>query len=740
MKKLRRFSNSISARKDLLNSFPVFTVFGLGIYCILLLFSTLGPYFQNNSILTLQLVNELSTRLFRYQFSLTEAESIFVFVAPLAVSLLQFHFLHNKEQCYTLLSFGIKRKKLYTNRMLIPLIALLVITVSIKGIALWKNIEVLGFSQHILTSWIIHIAMYIQIILINYSFTILCCLLCGRTIEACFASLSAILLPSALSIFINQVFYFSLFGYTQGYNGSGEDIISKTLDLINPFPFYNCIYSITEVAGTTPRNLNSQLIVSVIWILISIGLFIFTGIFFEKRYKPETSGFKGINTKIVYLISLTAPLYLCCSLVDYIKGYYYPYVDSKIRILVILATLLCGVIFAILFNFLIHFTFKRIKVALVSGATIGVISAIALLIGFTGMFGTYNKLPDMADVVYIDVSIPVNASLDEGMSDSFNSPYGDSYMLPVITSEEDIRIAMEVHKSVIENKTQDFSGAFSITYYLKDGTSYTRAYQNISAEALESCIRLWETDAVRQDIEARLIPEDNGSRLSHNLSAEFTVTETECDFESSSLKIISKQQVSTDVKEMLDEEKFSALRHSVYKDLCSISYEEWYRPTAKMLGSLNFTVGTTDYIEESSEPIRETLFFTIPVYDSMTNTVNLLKEYGLYDYLSLTQPKITTVYIADLQELTEQDLEYIRINGSNILHSAYYCNNFIGAQYAEAAGLKFEKLTDMSLAEKYIEEGYNYYLIGDDDALYVMVTYENEDGTLIDVCFVIPER
>lgn len=740
MKKSRKSSDNLSSKKDLLNSFSVLTIVAIGIYSLVMLFACLGPYFRDNSVLTFQLVDELSRGDFSYHFSLTEADPILVFITPVALALLQFHFLHQKEYCYTLLSFGIKRKKIYTNRMLIPLLALLVATLAIKGIALWENIDILGFSQQILTAWIVHIAIYTQIILLNYSFTVFCCFLCGRTVEAGFASLSTILLPSALSLFINQMFYFSLYGYNQGYNGSGEDIISKIIDISNPFPFYNCVYSISEYSGTTPRNLSTQLIVSAIWIVISIALLLFNGIFFEKKYKPETSGFKGVNTKIVYLISLTSPLFLTSFLTDYIKGYYYPFIDTRIRVITIVISLLCGVIFAILCNFLVHFTFKRIKVALVSGATIGIVSVAALILGFTGMLGTYNRLPDISEVLYIDVSIPVISSLDDGATNAFNSSYSDSYMVPYITSEEDIKLAMDAHTAIIENTSPDFSGSFSITYYLKDGTSYTRAYQNISSEALECCIRLWETDAVKQDIKMRLLPEEDGSIYSNYLPAGFTHIKTECDFTNSGVKIVSKQQVSTDTKELLSEEGFTELRRAVYNDLCAISYEEWYRPTSKMLGSLNFSVCSINYIEETPEPMRETLFFTIPVYDSMTSTLNCLKEYGLYDFLKLTQPKILSVYVADLQDLTEQNLEYIRINGSNIIHSAYYCNNFIGGQYIEAAGFKADKITDMSLIEEYIDKGYNYYLIGNDDALYVMVTYENDDGNPIDVSFVIPKR
>lgn len=740
MKKSRKSSDNLSSKKDLLNSFSVLTLVAIGIYFLVVLYSCLGPYFQNNNVLTFQLVDELTRGGFSYHFSLTEVDPILVFIAPVVVALFQFRFLHQKEFCYTLLSFGIKRKRLYTNRMLIPLLALLIATVTVKAIALWVNIEVLGFSQQLLIYWITHITIYIQILLLNYSFTVFCCFLCGRTVEAGFASMSAILLPSALSLFINQMFYFSLYGYDQGYNGSGEDIVSKVLDLTNPFPFYNCEYSISGYTDTTSLDLRPQLIVSSIWIFISIGLLIYNGIFFEKKYKPETSGFKGVNTKLVYLISLTAPLFLSYFLTDYIKGYYYPFIDTKIRAVTIVTVLLCSIIFAILCNFLVHFTFKRVKVALASGATIGVVSVVALLLGFTGMFGTYNKLPDMEDIISIDISIPIISSLDDGATNSFNSSYGDSYMIPYINSEKDISLAMDAHTAIIENTSPDFSGYFSITYYLKDGTSYSRSYQNVSAEALEYCIKLWETDAVKQDIKTRLLPEEDGSRFSCYMPAGFTHVKTECDFTNSDIKIISKQHVSTDIKELLDEEDFAELRRAVYDDLCDISYEEWYRPESKMLGSLSFNVVSIDYIEESPKPISEASSFTIPVYESMTNTLEFLKEHGLYDRLAHTQPKILSVYVADLQEITEQDLEYVRINGSNIIHSSYYCNNFISGQYAEAAGFKTEKLTDMSLAEKYIDEGYNYYLIGNDSALYVMVTFENEDGNPVDVSFVIPER
>lgn len=741
MKKSREFSSKLTARKDILNSLSTFTICAIGIYGLVLLFVCIGPHLHTNNTLKLELVTQLKTGAFRYYFSLSETELIPVFVAPFATALIQFRYLHQKEHCYTLLSFGIKRKRLYINRMLFPLIALIAITLFIKFIVLWKNISVLGYSSDIITAWFIHIVIHLQIILVIYSITILACHLCGRTIEAAFASLSFILLPLTLGSFINQVFYFSLFGYSAGYEAFGEDMLSNVLDLINPIPYVDFVYSSLNYVNEPNNLLYTRLIASSVWALISILILILTKKYFEKSFKPEISEFKGINTKVVYLISLTAPMYLSCFIVDYVRGYYYPYTDTKIQIITVIASLVGGIIAAILCNFLVHFTFKRIKVALVSGATIGTVAGIVLLIGFTGVFGTFNKLPDVKEVEYVWVNAPFSVHTLAGDFTSLTGEYGDYFTLPNMSSEKDILIVQDIHETILQHREQELTGEFYVTYYLKDGTSQTRSYLNISEEAVEKCMMLWETDAVKQTIGYSLLPEEDPDRCYYYQEADDETITTTLDFENSTLNIESKQGVITEAIGMITPEQFYEIRVALQTDLCNIPSSNWYKPTESALGMIHFNIAVTDMINGEEMLYSEYIPYVSPVYESMTNTIALLKDWGLYEHLSTPQLAIKSVYTADFRDLLQADLDCLRMNGiSNCLNSAFYCNDFISPQYAEAIGVSVEELTDMKLAEKYIAEGYNCYLIGNDDALYVMVTYETADGEEKHINYLIPER
>lgn len=742
MKKSRRSLNNSSSFKDILNSFSTFTICTIGIYGIVLLFTCLGPYFEKNNILALQLVTDLQRNQFLCHFSLTETEIFPVFIAPIVAALVQFRYLHQKEYCYTLLSFGVKRKNLYTNRLVLPLTALLVITLCIKSLALWKNIAILGFSNYLLYAWLTHVIIYLQIILVNYAITVLACHVCGRTIEAGFASLSFIFLPMVLSTFVNKVFYFSLFGYAEGYNAFGDDIISKILDVINPIPYMNAAISGSEYVMSPNPTLTHQLIASSVWSVTAILILILTKKYFEKSYKPEISEFKGVSTKTVYLISLTAPMYISCFVVEYIRGYYYPYTNTKIQIITIVASLVGGILAAIICNFLIHFTFKRIKVALVSGATIGVIAGIFLLIGYTGVFGTYDKLPDVKEIDYVQVFAPLSSTVHAlgGDVTTIVSEHSDSFTLPEITSEKDILIVQDIHETILQHREQEIMGEFYVCYFLKDGTSQTRVYKNVSEEALEKCMMLWETDAVRQNIKNTLLPEENENVCDYYVHKDNETLTTEIDFENSTLTIESKQGLMTDAIEMITESQFYELRVALYNDICNTSSEDRYRPTEPSLGTLHIKIGSTDILNSDEILYVNCVPFATPIYDSMTNTVTLLKSWGLYEYLGTPQPAIKSVYVADFRDLLQASLDLIRMNGSNRLSAAYYCNNFVNPQYAEAIGFNVKELTDMSLAETYISEGYNYYLIGNENALYVMVTYETNDGEERHIGYLIPER
>lgn len=737
MKKSSVFSSKVIVRKDLLNSFSAFTIVALALFAFFMIFGTLAPYTSNNYTLVSQLSEVLSRKGSSYCFISNDAD-----VAPLLIAFIiavcQFSFLHQKDNCYTLLSFGIKREQLYKNRVALPLLAMVVITLVIKGIALGLNIHHLHFSPDILEAWLIHITIYLQMILFIYSITVFSCHMCGRTVEAIVASISFIALPFALSYFIRYVFVFSLFGYYEG----GDNLLSTIINLINPIAIDDYATSSTKAAMELPQDLTGRLVASLVWIAVSISLLVYIKKYFAKKYKPEISGFKGAKTGIVYLISLSAPLFIAYFGLDYVRGYFYPLVNAKVKLIAFVVTIVMGVLGAVLCNFAVHFTFRRLKVALVAGLSIGAITGITILIGLTGVFGTYNQLPDVSDIDSVSITPPFSNFIStENYCNSIDNIYPTSSFSDgiYITEEKDIQLVLDVHKQILQDRDAQSATEVVIVYTLKDGTKLRREYTYLSDSALEKCLQLWETEPVRKLVKGHLIPE---KVFEPHLEDELVGHVHTVFSDETSIEICSKHNVTTDVTQALTEEQAFELRNAVQKDILAMDYEEWFRPTAKVLGTIYFTTVTDTHLGFSQYYYSNSFSFMAPVYETMKNTLAVLDKYGLTDELT-AQRTVTKLYISDFKELVKWSSNAsLKLADSDYIINPYFNNmNFYSLeQLVNNEDAPIKEITQKAEIEKYINDGQSFYLIGNNNATYVMAEFEGkEGGAAIGNCYVIPK-
>lgn len=735
MKKSSVFSNKNVVRKDFLNSLSAFSIVAITLFALFMIYGTLAPYTTNSYELTSSLAEQLAQKRYSYCFVMNDVADLAPFLVPLIVAICQFAFLHQKDNCYTLLSFGIKREQLYKNRMAMPLIAMVVITLAIKGIALGLNIHHLYFSSDILEAWLIHITIYLQTIVFIYSITVFCCHMCGRIVEAVVASLSFIALPFALSYFIKQIFEFSLYGYI----GGNANPVSNLIDLINPIAIEDYVTSAMKTTMELPSDLSGRIVSSLVWIAISIALLVYTKKYFEKKYKPEISGFKGAKTGIVYVISLTAPIFIAYFGLDYVRGVFYPLINGKVKLVAFATVIVMGLIGAILCNFVVHFTFKRIKVALVAGLSIGAIAGITVLIGLSGVFGTFNSLPDISEIDSVSFEAPFsNYVLTEAYSNSIDDVYPLSGEEIYITEENDIQLVLDIHEQILGDRYAQSATRVLIRYNLKDGTTLERQYTFISDSALEKCLQLWESEAVKTLVKGHLIPEKvfephPDDEFVGNVHTAFT--------DETSIEIRSKHNVTTNVTDLLTQEQSFELRNAVQKDILAMSYEEWFRPTADVRGTIYFTTVTDTHLGYSQYYYSNSFSFVAPVYETMENTLAVLEKYGLTDELT-AQRKVTKLYIADFKELVKWDSNAsLRLADSDYLINPYFNNmNFYSLEQLMLSDAPVKEITDKAEIEKYIKEGQSFYLIGNNNATYVMAEFEgDEEGVIYGNSYLIPK-
>ncbi len=736
-KKSNEFLNKHVMLKDVLNGLSPITVVSLMVYAIFSVIGTFSPIINPEhrleSDLTQILLNSSDEHSLSYIFACNSTD-IFPFAISFIIAIFQFSFLHRKDYCYTLLSFGIKRKKLYNNRLTLPLVTMIITTLIIKGIALGLNIYYKSFDTNIIKAWLLHVIIYLQIILVIYAITVFCCHFCGRTVEAIAASLSILILPFGLSFLSQQVFSFSLYGY----DGYSENFFTKALEFVNPI----CLEDYELTVSSEPYHLKGRIIATSVWIAIAVAILFVTKKHFEKRYKPETSGFKGAKTGIVYVISLSVPLLFSYFGFEMVRGYFYPLINQKITTIAIISTVLLGFAGALLCNFVIHFTFKRFKVALIAGCSITLIIGVISLIGLTGIFGTFNTLPTVSEIESISISHPFSNFLPTtdytSFLDNHYPTYGSTIM---IDSPNDIELVLDIHKNILEDKKTESVSRIEIQYTLKNGESVHREYTYLSNSTIEKTLALWESDASRNIIKGYLLPEDN-----------YIITEdmekpkepVEVVMESSKIEFKSKYNVQTDVAPSLTKEQSYELRKAVLDDLLLFDTEEWFRPTAKSLGKIIFTTYLNQPVcikNDYENSNTHEFFITIPIYDSMKKTIAVLEKYDLTQTLT-EEKEIKKIYVADFQELKKWNCKNFNTDNVFELTQPLFNSNFLFLINVEPYdNVPIKEVTDKKEIQKYFDDGYTHYLIGNNNATYVMVEFK--DSTADDYqgsIFMIPKK
>ncbi len=640
MKKLNEFLNKSVTRKDLFSNYSVFTLILLFIYAIGFFVTTLGPTIDGNN-LTLDLFSLIRRPYEQYHFSATETELYFATIIPFVVFMLQFSFLHKKSSCYTTLSFNINRKNLYRNRLLFPLLFILFVMVAVKLYVLKANVDVYGLQPLLFQTFFAHLFTCIKIVLFAIFCAVFASILCGRTIEAAAAGISIFALPSLVSVFISFTNSFTLYGASE----YSETIITRIANALNPIDWSDGYYLYTYYADSISEEYSAieSTIISLAWIIsLSVGLFAL-GKYFEKGYKPEKSGFKGANAITSSFVSITLPLFVTLLLFENIVYSASTVVVStpvllKYSLLGILVLIICS----LTCNFLVHFTFRKVKFAII-GALATVVFMLALAgINSTDIFNTYNKLPDKNDVAKIEMEFSYDGLLNAGEAtgNAFFGMLDRKYDYTVVDNEKEIELVMDFHKAIVDKRDRDTTLHATLSYTLKDGTKKSWEYSFLSEEAVIEAMKFRESEIGEEYLRENLLPD--------TIVDEETGEAPEIDYWNTSM-IISPIPGSTFYPDLnkLSTEEFRLLRETIFEDVMNISNNDWYYPTESPLAYLILNVQIRD-----GRNYHTTTPFTTPIYPSMKKTLHMLEHLDFHGDMSYETP-IEEVYIADLDDMVD---------------------------------------------------------------------------------------
>ena len=728
MSKSLNKTNSALVSGGLRQIFTTPIVLCLVIFAVVALFSTFVSfsYYEEFSTLFYDLQVELKTK-DPFYIIYTYYSDVYVgMLLGFLLAFFQFRFLSEKDACYTKLSFGMKRKALFFNAAFYPLICAIFIVFISRLLAVIVNIYFLGLHVNIIKMFILSVLATIVPIIYAFTVTVIANIITTRKLETILLTASLISLPYALSSMVCNLFSITLYGFGNDPYSSNE--ISTLLYKTNPitmlldygeFDYFS--YSVTE-----KTSFGKEILWCIVCIGICFGALLLTANFFEKRFKPENCGKKGVSKLSLTLISFTASSLLSTVIIENTNpDYTYTAIKSITRILLGLAV---GSVVAIIINLLVMLGKKKIKYGL-SGAGLSVgVHAIIIIIGLTGCFGFSTKVPDIEDISSVWIQIPFNDMYENAPNSYFEESHAYKYL--DITDAADFEIIKNIHKSAINTKgINETSIVCDIEYTLKNGDVIRRYYVDISEETAMESIKLWDTKAVKDYYKVKL---NQGSVEKENSEdTEIIYDRNEIYFDSQPISpadyliIVSKDNRMTELSPygniaenfVPTRETIQEITEALYKDICTLSAEEWFMPE-EQYGALVFDSGVRNSATNSVllfDDVFSELHTVFYINSNMTNTINVLKKYDYMRFFdcfkSIEKAHIVTAdnlagFIQALNSVdTPTDTESIYKN--DVKHGIYYTVNNYSRELYLILGCGYLSVYTDDVMLDYLEPDYS---------------------------------
>lgn len=729
MKKLRLSSNKIIANKDLLNGFSIFTAFAICGYGIFMFLAVLNPqhFSYDDSGFSFGLDTYLGTTSFssyRFSFASAEALKILSAIAGAVIALLQLSFLHRKGYCHGLMSQGIKRKRIFINRTFLPMVATIFVILIPKLFALKFNIDYFGISNTLLICFLADLFPIIAAVFVGFTATATACIFTGRTIEAAAGGISILILPFSLIFFIVAVFQNFLYGYDVDNISPVADFISY----IDPIGYSCCFFAIPDNENLFYNPTTIILISALLWIVTSITVLITLKKYFEKSFKAENIGFKGTNKFMVFISCFSLPILLSAVIMTLMPTAFSTFPSQKFLIFTTSIAIAAGLACALVCNLVFNLTVKKLRTCVLSGVLQLLLTAVCLLIATTGVFGSYYTPPKTEDIVAVKVNAPFQHFLSTDFYGYFFNPNAaPSAFCLELTSEKDITSIIKIHNTVSDNGPGDVAASLNVIYLLNNGEKTERSFRYVTTESIPSLLKLWETDSARFFYKKLLFPK---------IESEQEFNWVECE---GIPEIINQPQLTLssatgkDVSATLTDNEFNKLKNAIYKDISTMSAEEWFNPKNKQLGILSFDCESDFFY------VGKKLAFKLFITEDMSNTVTTLQNFQLYSFIQPTQRPIRAL-LCDIDAINKwaspTTIWDIKANQPYFVsHSFHLIDQYFDAFDYNITDSKLPatEITDVAEIQKLMAKGYMAYNIHTDGKILFV---EHADGTYS--AYVIP--
>lgn len=637
-------------------------------------------------------------------------------VISLLLGVLLFRFVTNKKTVNVYYSLGIKRADLYTARLLAGVFMMLAAVLVPLAVSLGLNLHYFGSSVMLWRTFLFYAVHSAICVLAGLTISAAVSSCVGTTVEAIGFSAVLAAFPSVVTMCVNYgvpsilngapaITYYGIYPAASSYGELHFDITGSTvfgriishinLLMLNRSSFINSSSVEAMTKEAAKKWVAPSLTPYILWAVLIAAFFVF-GLFMFKRRKAEICGFPGRSAVLNFVLCMITSFGVA-SLVLYFVVSEIPQITTW---MIIVGLMIISIIIFLIFDIILHLSFKAIKKDWKIGLVHAGLMAAFLLSLYTGFFGYSSRVPDIQDIDSVSISAP-NAlmgsyQLGRELSGSYVTDryYSDVYsnyyyvgnrsvsLIENFKDKDDINTVREIHKAMIKagnirrvnTNSDDYSKRVTcqsvvIRYKLKNGRELVRVYKYVPLANYPTLYTLEDTKNWNNKIKDELLNIDSENVIPIVFSAQM------------------------DNRIAVDEELTAGLARAIYNDISSLSSDKFLTSNAKYLGSVAFYVNRSqreDYsMYESSEYVNatsmtdeiteeETLsrqetvdgfanhedstgrylalgdYSVIPITEEMTNTISFLKAHGLYEKLSDESP-IVSARIADMGKATSSD-------------------------------------------------------------------------------------
>lgn len=702
--KLKDFANGTSSAVLII----LFVVAIIQFYCITTPEATAGEWH-----LQIYRLAKSTTNMSKYIFSVNMMEGIFMALCGAILAGIQGSFAFRKSKCSAILSKGIGRKAVFNSRIYPSIIGLCLTVIVPKLFAYHANIESDGFSLELLRFCLADFLALMTTGLFVYTVVTVCCFITKHWLDAVFTSGAILFFGSITKSLVSDLLHTTLYGGGR----VGINFVDST-NLLDPMQVTASLLT-QEVSYEFAKENTVYFLIagSVIMITACMIALHFTKKHFCTTFKAENIGRLSDNKAAIMFNKITVGLLGASIAVSGVYQYFEPFFNNTVVIIMALSGAACGLVFILLCNLLTADRFHFSKKDLIPLVTTCSAIVLCLVVGATNIFGLYDKVPDADEVESVTVSIPFDGfvptpEIDTGFTtaDVFNTIELE------LTDKESIKLATTIHSATVSDKTPEFAGNIYLNYTLKNGTNIIRQYNQISESAYDCAMALWDTAEVKEFYKNVLFPtkemlEDTGKGAT-------TLGYINDDAQ---INIVSKSHKKEQLSNITPAEH-KKIREAIYKDICTLSYRDYFMPDPPQLGAVQIA-----YKESPYSFFRDFNFY---ITNKCTNTLKVLEELKLRDKLDLNYP-IKSVYCVDTEEFLKERLPIVNAVNFNLatretletLHVPYYDTEQNNYDFTPSVDLSRYNVTDATQWQGLVDSAYMGYYIKNEGKI-LAVDYE----------------